>query len=97
MTILAQAESIDVVALINEAVAAKNWPLLAVAVAMIVVPVVLHLIGKDVPIVSSVLTKIAQFLKARPTAPKPSEPPAEAPKGVESVVTIKDETRGPNP
>lgn len=96
MTLLALADApVDVVSLINDAVAAKNWPLLVVAILMLVVPIVLHLIGKDIPVVSTVLTKIAEFLKARP-APKP-EVPSEAPKGVLGVVRVEDETKGPNP
>lgn len=90
-----ESQPVDIVSLINDAVAAKNWPLLAVAVLMLVVPIVLHLIGKDVPVVTSVLTKIAEFLKARPAA-KPVAP-VDEPKGVLAVVKVEEEKKGPNP
>lgn len=86
--------TVDFVTLINEAVAARNWPLLVVAILMLVVPIVLHLLGKDVPVVSSVLAKIAEFLKARPAKPAA---PVEEPKGILSVVKVEEEKKGPNP
>ncbi len=81
---------VDVVAMINEAVAAKNWPLLVVAVLMILVPIVLHLVGKDVPVVSVVLMKIAEFLKARKPVVEEPVKPEDAPKGLGSVVKVEE-------
>ncbi len=80
--------------LINVAITNKNWLLLAVAILLVLVPTVLHLLGKDMPIVTTLLTAVADFLKARPslTAPK-----SEDQKGVLSVVKVEEEKKGPNP
>lgn len=82
----------DIVAMINDAIGTKNWPLLVVAVLMILVPVVLKLLGKDVPFVSSVLIKVAEFFKSRPPVQEPPKP-EEEPQGVDSVVKVVDEKK----
>lgn len=82
-------DSIDPIALVNEAISARNWPLLVVAVLLILTPIVLHIVGKDVPLVSSILRGLVSlFRKAPAEAPKAEEQP-----GVASVVKVEDEKK----
>ena len=73
---------------INDAIAAHNWPLLVVAILVLVVPMVLVALGKNFPIVSQIadgLLAVAVKLFAK----KPAAPVApEAPKGVSSVADV---------
>jgi hypothetical protein len=85
-------ETLDPVALINEAISARNWPLLVVAILLIVAPIVMHLVGKQVPLVSSILNgAVSLFRKPKPAVSL--VPPPEEPKGVAGVVEVVDEKK----
>ena len=82
--------------LINEAAQTKNWPMLAAAAVILIVPVVLKALGKSVPLLDQALSW-AQ--KALPMMRKKEVPPAPEgePQGVAKVVPIEDAKKGPNP
>lgn len=88
-------DPIDPVAIINDAVASRNWPLLAIAVVVVVVPLVLTALGKNVPIVGPILQGILSFaLKIFPKKAAPAVAPSEEVKpaeGISNVVNIKED------
>ena len=77
---------------INDAVAARNWPLLAVAILVLVVPMVLVALGKNFPVVSQIadgLLAVAVKLFAK----KPATTQAavnEVAKGVAAVAVVEE-------
>lgn len=90
-------EPLDPVALLNDAIAGRNWPLLAVVVAVIVVPIVLAALGKNVPIVKTILDAVLSAAvklfpkKAAPAVAPSDEVTPKVPEGVGSVVKIEEE------
>lgn len=85
----------DLSALINEAAQNKEWVLLAVSAVALIVPIVLKAIGKQVPLLDTILDvaiKIAVSLRKPKAveAPKDGETKAE---GVAGVVKIEDEKK----
>jgi hypothetical protein len=89
----------ELLALINDAAASHNWPVVAGGVAVLAVPIVLKALGKSVPGLDQ-LTKFAvdQLKKVKPPAPKPEEQPENQP-GISNVVHIDKarEDKGPRP
>ena len=91
----------DLLSLINDAASTQNWPVLAGAVAVLVVPIVLKAIGKPVPILDQAIPTAVKFLKGiKKPAPKPETLPENQP-GLANVVNIEDarkpEDKGPQP
>lgn len=78
--------------LLNQAAQSKDWLALAVAGIAVVVPVVLKLLGKNVPIVDSIISVALKVLPALRKAPaaKPEDQP-----GASAVVQVKDEVPKP--
>lgn len=91
----------ELLALINDAAASHNWPVVAGGVAVLAVPIVLKALGKSVPGLDQ-LTKFAvdALRKVKPPAPKPETLPENQP-GLSNVVSIEDakkpEDKGPQP
>lgn len=81
----------DMEAIINQAVLAKDWVTLAVAVVVLVVPIVLKALGKDVPVVDAVVGWVRGVLAAR--AKKPVVPPTSGKEGVEAVVPVVEKPK----
>lgn len=88
-------ENLDPIALINDAVASRNWPLLAVCALAVIVPIVLTALGKNVPIVSSIINgALSLAVKIFPKKAAPAVAPSEEVKpaeGVSNVVNIHEE------
>lgn len=79
----------DLIALINSAAQGHQWVLLAVAGLALLVPVVLHALGKDIPVVSAVLNALVDVVKGmKIVQPAPKDPKAQP--GIASVVKIED-------
>lgn len=89
----------ELLALINDAAASHNWPVVAGGVAVLAVPIVLKALGKGVPGLDQ-LTKFAvdALRKVKPPAPKPEALP-ENQSGLANVVHIDKakEDKGPQP
>jgi hypothetical protein len=89
----------DLLALINDAASTQNWPVLAGAVAVLVVPIVLKAIGKPVPILDQALPVVVRFLKGvKKPEVKPETLPENQP-GLAAVIQIDKakEDKGPQP
>lgn len=72
---------------INQAAVGHQWLLLAIAGLALIVPIVLHAIGKDVPFVSAILNALVEVVKGM----KKVDPvPKELPKGIAEIVPIED-------
>jgi hypothetical protein len=82
--------------LINEAAQSKNWPMLAAAAVILIVPVVLKALGKSVPLLDQAL---AWAQKALPMLKKKAPPPAPEgePQGVAKVVPIESAKKDEQP
>lgn len=81
----------DIEAIINSAVVSHDWVTLAVAVVVLVVPIVLKAMGKNVPVVDAVIGWVRSVLAAR--AKKPTPPPAAGKEGVEAVVPVVEKPK----
>jgi hypothetical protein len=89
----------ELLALLNDAAANQNWPVLAAGVVLLAVPIVLKAIGKPVPILDQAIPTAIKFLKGiKKPAPKPETLPENQP-GLSNVVNIEDarkpEDKGP--
>lgn len=87
----------DLLALINEAASSQNWPLLAGAVAVLIVPIVLKAVGKPVPVLDQAVPAVVRLLKGiKKPAPKPETLPENQP-GLANVIQIDKakEDKGP--
>lgn len=84
--------------LINEAAQQKNWPLLVGALVIVLVPAVLKLLGKQIPIIDSAVD-LAK--KALPMLRKKDVPPPAAgeKEGLAAIIPIegKKDDKGPTP
>lgn len=84
--------------LINEAAQSKNWPMLIAALIVILVPAVLKLLGKKVPLVDAAvdLAKKALPMLRKKEAPPPAEGEKE---GLAAIIPIegKKDDKGPQP
>lgn len=69
------------------AIAAHNWVVTATILLVFLVPVVLHALGKDVPLVSKLLPVVGDLVQ-KLLASKPAAKPTE-PQGVAGVVELK--------
>jgi hypothetical protein len=79
--------------LINQAVANKDWLAVGLASVLLIVPVVLKALGKDVPWLDPVLAGLKKLLTAKVKA-EVVPPPAEGEKtGIAAVVPIKPEEK----
>jgi len=78
----------ELLTLINDAAANRNWIVLAIGVVLVVIPIVLKALGKHVPIIDTILPAAVAALKKL----KPSTPPArpEDMAGLSNVVELKD-------
>lgn len=76
---------------IADAVAQHNWALLSALIAAAVIPLTLAALGKNVPLVSTVLQVIVSMLSKN--KPQPPAAPVESPKGVLSVVKVEPEKK----
>ena len=85
----------EILALLNDAAAQKDWVVLAILGAAVIVPVVLKALGKHVPLVDTVIEWVVAILKARKKALPPT-PEGEV-EGVAKVLPIKDVSEQPKP
>ncbi len=72
---------------VQDGISAHNWLLVGAGALALIVPVVLHALGKDVPVVSPLLDGLLGLAKK---AGKPAPPP---PQGVADVVPIKPDPK----
>ena len=72
---------------ITAAFAAHNWVSFAVLALMFLVPTVLHVMGKDVPLVSKLLPIVGDLVQK--LFAKPAAPVVPADQGVAGVVELK--------
>lgn len=80
---------------INTAVQSHNWVVLIVCAVALIVPIVLKVMGKSIPIVDTILDLAVKVVKAlKPNAPPPP-PKAGEPTGVAAVVKIEDASKKP--
>lgn len=88
----------ELLALINDAATAQNWPVLAAGIAVLAVPIVLKALGKSVPGLDQATPVIVGFLKKFKKAPPPEQLPENQP-GIANVVHIDKarEDKGPQP
>jgi len=90
-------ETVDPIALISDAIAQRNWPLLAVLVLVVIVPLVLAALGRKVPILTPILDgAVALAIKLFPKKAAPAVAPSEEvapkePEGISSVVDVHEE------
>lgn len=85
--------------MLSDAVASQNWPLvaaLAVVAVLGIVSIVLKAMGKNVPLLGSVLDLAKAAVKLIPRKAAPAPAPGEA-QGVAAVVPVVEEKKGPNP
>lgn len=85
----------DPISVINDAVVARNWPLLVVAILVLVVPMILVALGKNFPVVGQIadgLLAVAVKLFAKKKDPN-SAPASEAPAGLAAVVKVEEEKK----
>ena len=68
----------SLVALINDAVSNQQWILLALAIVLLIVPIVLRALGKQIPIVDQLVPVITGFLKGLLKKPEPKRPASGA-------------------
>lgn len=85
---------------LNQAAQSHQYVLLAVALLALIVPAVLHALGKDVPLASPVLKAAVEIVKGMKVVDR-VPPPANKPEGVAAVVPVvedlKDKGSGPQP
>lgn len=77
---------------ITQAAQSGDYLALAVGALALIVPVVLHAFGKNVPLVSTVLNALVAFVKSRKASPAPVAPAGES---LSNVVKIEDGRKGP--
>lgn len=82
----------DLEAIINQSVVAKDWVTLGVAVVVLVVPIVLKALGKNVPVVDTVISWVRGVLAARAKQPV-APPPPSGKDGVEAVVPVVEKPK----
>ena len=75
--------------LLNQAAQNKDWITLAVVAVVIIVPLVLKVLGKKVPILDTILDLTLKIVRvARPQKPLPPPEPGK-PEGVAAIVPIE--------
>ena len=79
---------------LTSAAAAHNWIATAVIATLLIVPLVLKMLGKSVPVLDGILSWAAGFLPQlrKATDPKPVDAPVDPskPSGLAAVVPIAD-------
>lgn len=88
----------QLISALSDAAAAHNWLVVGVVALLLIVPLVLKMLGKDLPILDAAFGWIAGFLPqlraATDPKPKPVDPSAPVePSGLAKVVPIKEEEK----
>jgi hypothetical protein len=81
--------------LINQAVAQKDWIMLGAASLLLVVPVVLKALGKNVPMLDFAIDLGRKLLLSRAKIVPVEKKPEDEPKGIAAIVDIQDARKGP--
>lgn len=74
------------------AAADHNWLVVVLVAVLIAVPIVLRLLGKEVPLVSSILDIVAKII---PMLKKKAPPPPAEGSGLASVVPVEEKKDEP--
>lgn len=82
----------ELVAQLVTAAAEHNWVVVALVAVLIAVPIVLRLLGKEIPLVSSILDIVAKLIPM--LKKKAPAPPAEG-DGLASVVPVEEKKDAP--
>lgn len=88
-------DSNQLISALTDAAAAHNWIVVAVVALLLIVPLVLKMLGKDLPILNAAFGWVAGFLPqlraATDPKPKPVDPSAPVePSGLAKIVPIKE-------
>ena len=75
---------------INQAAVSHQWLLLGLAGLALLVPIVLHALGNDIPFVSSILNALVEVVKGMKTV---DPVPKDAPQGIAKIVPIVNATK----
>lgn len=86
----------DAQQVLNDGLAQHNWILIVAGAVALLVPVVLHALGKDVPIVTPLLDGALDLIKKLPQAQPKANPPTPPPEDGR-VVPLQDVAKKDQP